>query len=180
MQSCAASVLLWAITSVGRWTSWTMLAIVNVLPLPVTPFNVWKRSPSTTRSAIPVDQDSDDDADLQAVLEMSRRAFDNEQRRLQQGTRSSTASSSCSCRCAAAALAMAPSTSSSSSSLSDSDEDSEPELIPVNTGVPPPAHPVPLGRVVPRAATPFPRPPLDLKTGRRGAAQRGGGQGAPP
>ncbi len=45
MQSCAASVLLWAITSEGRWTCSIAKAIVAVLPEPVTPSSVWKRSP---------------------------------------------------------------------------------------------------------------------------------------
>ncbi len=38
--SCAASVLLGAITSVGRCTCWITLAMVKVLPDPVTPSRV--------------------------------------------------------------------------------------------------------------------------------------------
>ena len=45
MQSCAASVLLWAMTSVGFWTFAMTLAMVKVLPEPVTPSSVWYRSP---------------------------------------------------------------------------------------------------------------------------------------
>jgi hypothetical protein len=50
VQSWAASVLLWASTSVGR-LHWAMtFAIVKVLPLPVTPSKVWQRSPRSTPS----------------------------------------------------------------------------------------------------------------------------------
>ena len=52
LQSCAASVLLWAITSVGRCTASITPAIVIVLPVPVAPSSVWKRSPETIPSAI--------------------------------------------------------------------------------------------------------------------------------
>ncbi len=48
MQSCAASVLLCAITSDGRWICSMVKAIVAVLPEPVTPSSVWKRSPAST------------------------------------------------------------------------------------------------------------------------------------
>ena len=41
LQSCAASVLLWAMTSVGFWTCSTIQAIVAVLPVPVAPSSVW-------------------------------------------------------------------------------------------------------------------------------------------
>ncbi len=51
MHSCAASVLLWAITSAGRCTASITLAIVIVLPEPVAPSSVWKRSPASTPSA---------------------------------------------------------------------------------------------------------------------------------
>ena len=43
--SCAARVLLWANTSVGRWTCSMTLAIVKVLPDPVTPSKVCSSSP---------------------------------------------------------------------------------------------------------------------------------------
>ena len=50
VHSCAASVLLCASTSVGR-LHWAMtLAMVKVLPLPVTPSRVWQRSPRCTPS----------------------------------------------------------------------------------------------------------------------------------
>ena len=52
LQSWAASVLLWAITSAGRWSSWIAPAIVIVLPVPVAPSSVVKRSPASTASAI--------------------------------------------------------------------------------------------------------------------------------
>ena len=45
MQSWAASVLLWAITSAGRAACAITCAIVKVLPEPVTPSRVWKSSP---------------------------------------------------------------------------------------------------------------------------------------
>ena len=51
LHSWAASVLLWAITSAGRWTASITPAIVIVLPVPVAPSNVWKRSPFSTPSA---------------------------------------------------------------------------------------------------------------------------------
>jgi hypothetical protein len=51
LQSCAASVLLWAITSAGRWTCSIVNAIVAVLPEPVTPRSVWNRSPSVSPRA---------------------------------------------------------------------------------------------------------------------------------
>jgi hypothetical protein len=41
LQSCAARVLLWAITSVGFWICSTIQAIVAVLPVPVAPRSVW-------------------------------------------------------------------------------------------------------------------------------------------
>ena len=53
MQSCAASVLLWAITSAGRWTCSMAKAMVAVLPEPVTPSSVWKRSPASMPLASP-------------------------------------------------------------------------------------------------------------------------------
>jgi hypothetical protein len=40
LQSCAASVLLWAITSAGRWVCSMIQAIVAVLPVPVAPSSV--------------------------------------------------------------------------------------------------------------------------------------------
>src|SRR5581483_433460 len=46
LQSWAASVLLWAMTSAGLPTSSIVHAIVAVLPVPVAPTRVWKRSPS--------------------------------------------------------------------------------------------------------------------------------------
>ena len=52
MQSWAASVLLWAITSVGRCSRSTAKAIVAVLPVPVAPSSVTKRSPADTPSTI--------------------------------------------------------------------------------------------------------------------------------
>src|SRR5205823_3637892 len=51
LHSCAASVLLWAITSAGRCTCSITPAIVNVLPVPVAPSRVWKRAPRRTPSA---------------------------------------------------------------------------------------------------------------------------------
>ncbi len=51
LHSCAASVLLWAITSAGRCTASITPAIVIVLPVPVAPSSVWKRSPFCTPSA---------------------------------------------------------------------------------------------------------------------------------
>jgi hypothetical protein len=45
LHSWAASVLLWAITSVGRWSFSMVKAIVAVLPDPVAPRRVWNRSP---------------------------------------------------------------------------------------------------------------------------------------
>ena len=53
MHSCAASVLLWAITSAGRCTAAIVAAIVKVLPVPVAPSSVWKRSPAASPSASP-------------------------------------------------------------------------------------------------------------------------------
>ena len=50
LQSCAASVLLCAITSVGRWTCSTIQAIVAVFPVPVAPRSVWKRLPALDRA----------------------------------------------------------------------------------------------------------------------------------
>src|SRR5699024_6307942 len=48
VHSWAARVLLWASTRVGR-LHWAMtLAMVKVLPLPVTPSKVWHRSPRRT------------------------------------------------------------------------------------------------------------------------------------
>jgi hypothetical protein len=44
LQSCAASVLLWAITSVGLWIRSIAPAIVKVLPVPVAPSSVWNFS----------------------------------------------------------------------------------------------------------------------------------------
>ena len=41
LQSCAASVLLWAITSVGFCTCSAIHAIVAVFPVPVAPSSVW-------------------------------------------------------------------------------------------------------------------------------------------
>ena len=41
LQSCAASVLLWAITSAGRPIFSMIHAIVAVLPVPVAPSSVW-------------------------------------------------------------------------------------------------------------------------------------------
>ena len=51
LQSCAASVLLCAITSAGRLTSAIVAAIVIVLPVPVAPSSVIARSPSRIPSA---------------------------------------------------------------------------------------------------------------------------------
>ena len=54
LESWAASVLLWLMTRVGRCTRWMTLAMVKVLPLPVTPSRVcflWLcLSPSTSFS----------------------------------------------------------------------------------------------------------------------------------
>src|SRR5207302_7983615 len=50
LQSCAASVLLWAITSAGLPTFSIVQAIVAVLPVPVAPTSVWNRSPATRPS----------------------------------------------------------------------------------------------------------------------------------
>ena len=52
MQSCAASVLLWAITSAGRCSFSIVHAIVAVFPVPVAPRMVWKRFPAATEAAI--------------------------------------------------------------------------------------------------------------------------------
>ncbi len=52
MQSCAASVLLWAMTSAGRWRRSIAQTIVAVLPVPVAPRIVWKRFPADTEAAI--------------------------------------------------------------------------------------------------------------------------------
>jgi hypothetical protein len=51
LHSWAASVLLCAITSVGRWTAAIVAAMVIVLPVPVAPSSVWKRAPSSIPSA---------------------------------------------------------------------------------------------------------------------------------
>ena len=51
MHSCAASVLLWAMISDGRWTAWIVAAIVIVLPVPVAPSSVWNRSPDSIPAA---------------------------------------------------------------------------------------------------------------------------------
>jgi len=53
LQSCAARVLLCAITRLGRCTCSMVNAIVAVLPEPVTPSMVWKRSPSAIPWASP-------------------------------------------------------------------------------------------------------------------------------
>ncbi len=53
MQSCAASVLLCAITSEGRWTRSMTPAIVKVLPVPVAPSSVWTPSFEARPSARP-------------------------------------------------------------------------------------------------------------------------------
>ena len=50
VHSCAARVLLWASTSVGRLHFAITFAMVKVLPLPVTPSRVWQRSPRSTPS----------------------------------------------------------------------------------------------------------------------------------
>src|SRR5581483_3539088 len=50
LQSCAASVLLCAITRAGRPTFSIVHAIVAVLPVPVAPISVWKRSPASSPS----------------------------------------------------------------------------------------------------------------------------------
>ena len=52
MQSCAASVLLCAMTSAGRWSFSIVQAIVAVLPVPVAPSSVWKRLPPSIDAAI--------------------------------------------------------------------------------------------------------------------------------
>ena len=51
LQSCAASVLLWAMISDGRWTASIVAAIVIVLPVPVAPSSVIARSPASIPSA---------------------------------------------------------------------------------------------------------------------------------
>ena len=51
LQSCAASVLLWAMTSAGRCTASIVAAIVIVLPVPVAPSSVVNRSPASMPSA---------------------------------------------------------------------------------------------------------------------------------
>jgi hypothetical protein len=51
LQSCAASVLLWAITKAGFWTASTVAAIVIVLPVPVAPSSVRNCSPALIPSA---------------------------------------------------------------------------------------------------------------------------------
>ena len=51
LQSWAASVLLWAMTSAGFWTRSMVEAIVMVLPVPVAPSRVRKRSPASMPSA---------------------------------------------------------------------------------------------------------------------------------
>jgi hypothetical protein len=53
LQSWAASVLLCAITSAGRWVCSIVNAIVAVLPEPVTPSSVWKRSPASMPAESP-------------------------------------------------------------------------------------------------------------------------------
>ena len=50
LHSCAASVLLWAMTSVGRCTASIAPAMVIVLPVPVAPSRVAKRSPASIPS----------------------------------------------------------------------------------------------------------------------------------
>src|SRR5204862_252033 len=52
LHSCAASVLLCAMTSVGRCTSSMTPAIVIVLPVPVAPSSVMKRSPARSPSDV--------------------------------------------------------------------------------------------------------------------------------
>ena len=52
LQSCAASVLLWAMISDGRCTASIVEAIVIVLPVPVAPSSVMKRSFASIPSAI--------------------------------------------------------------------------------------------------------------------------------
>lgn len=51
LQSCAASVLLCAITSDGRWISAIVAAIVIVFPVPVAPSSVNDRSPALIPAA---------------------------------------------------------------------------------------------------------------------------------
>ena len=51
LQSCAASVLLWAITSAGLCTASIVAAIVIVLPVPVAPSSVKDRSPASIPAA---------------------------------------------------------------------------------------------------------------------------------
>ena len=51
LQSCAASVLLWAMTRLGFCTASTTPAIAMVLPVPVAPSSVVNRSPASTPSA---------------------------------------------------------------------------------------------------------------------------------
>src|SRR4029453_19037365 len=53
LQSCAARVLLWAITSVGLCIRSMAPAIVNVLPVPVAPSSVWKGSFASSPSTSP-------------------------------------------------------------------------------------------------------------------------------
>src|SRR5579864_8443626 len=50
LHSCAASVLLWAMTSAGLPTFSIVHAIVAVFPVPVAPMSVWNRSPATRPS----------------------------------------------------------------------------------------------------------------------------------
>ena len=49
--SWAARVLLWASTRVGRWTASITLAMVKVLPEPVTPSRVCSSRPFSTPAA---------------------------------------------------------------------------------------------------------------------------------
>jgi hypothetical protein len=51
LQSCAASVLLWAITSAGLPISSIVQAMVAVFPVPVAPTSVWNCSPPRRLSA---------------------------------------------------------------------------------------------------------------------------------
>ena len=53
LQSCAASVLLWAMISAGRCSRSIVAAIVIVLPVPVAPSSVTPRAPASTASAMP-------------------------------------------------------------------------------------------------------------------------------
>ena len=53
LQSCAASVLLWASTSAGRCMRSIVAAIVIVLPVPVAPSSVTPRAPASMFSTSP-------------------------------------------------------------------------------------------------------------------------------